>query len=203
MALQEGCFLQQQVKGPHHQDFEIEHVLNVVGKEGFEGLGVLAATIITPQEHGQKSVHTIEIIAIHIEAFFDGFETAGVAEGFEDIAQVDMGLGEAKAEGAFDEGEVEAFAVEGNEEGVALDVVGEGVEILAMDVVVDVLAIVEGDGGDVVAGAAEAGGFDVEVSGGGAEMAEEAPMVAGVQKLGKEGGVGFLQVLSGKGDKRF
>ena len=80
------------------------------------------------------------------------FEAAVEVEGAQRMHEVNVGVVEGKVQGAAKEGGVEALAVVGNQQVVGGDVVVEMVEVLPVDIVVEVAAVVEDDGGDVVVG---------------------------------------------------
>lgn len=100
-------------------------------------------------------------------------------------------------EKVLDVGNVELFAVVGDEDREALDVAKEIVEVMTEDVIVDGGAVIKGDGGEVIAMAGDAGGFDIEEGGTGAEFWEEAPEGASGEELCEE--VGIEGIERGKG----
>ena len=111
--------------------------------------------------------------------------------------QVYVGVVQAKVQRAAKEGQIEALAVVGNQQVVGGDVELELVQVLPPDIVADIAAVVEDNGGDVVVGQPQAGGLDVERGAPGAETAKEPPVLARRKTGSEEAGLRSFQGCPG------
>ena len=173
-----------------------QDVGGVVGQQRFQDGGVAPARVFAPQQHGHVAVGSGQIAPVDAEVFLAFFEPALDADAAQDVSQVDVGLGEFRAEVRGEHRGVEAAAVVGDQDLAGQDVAGEVVEVLAVGVGAGgVYAVVEGHGRDFVLGRAV--GFDVDAGQAVLEVEEQSPGFGGRQALGEPVGVAGGQAFFG------
>lgn len=169
------------VIGLHHQVFEVDRILHIVGQKRFKGSRVSPFDVFAPEQDGKPPVHAVERASVQAQAPLAAFQSAAVTQAAQQVPQVDMDVVYGYPEVVPYERQIETGAVVSDENFVFLQIVGKAVEVIAVDIVKQLPAVIERYGGDVVVRPAEARRFYIEVGYTFAEVREKSPQVAGAE----------------------
>lgn len=196
----EGGGVEQLVYRVGQQYRQGQHVGGVVGKEGLKQGRVAAAAVFPPQDDGKIAIGPGQIATIDAVALLAFFEAAFDADAAQDAAQIDVGLGQNRAQMRFEDRGVEAAAVEGDEHLALADVSRKILKIVAVCVGAHGFpGIVKGHGGNFVL--RRAVGFDVNAGQSVTKIKKQPPGFGGGQAVaepvGIPGGQAFLGGFEG------
>jgi len=185
------------VESQDHEDFEVDDIEDVVGKQGFQSFDVAFSAVFVPEQDRKKAVNAIQFFPVDSQLALTALETATISEACQDVAQVDMHLIHGSAEGIPDKRKIKTLAVIGDDHVVIQDRFPKVRQVFALNEPPDNPAVIKGNGGDGVGRGTHAGRLDVKVDEAFTKIGKKPPMLIRRELVGKKVWIVLLQVCSG------